>query len=221
MRNTVAVIMMGQSPEKAESSDVYMALSERFETRLTGLLDGLDAAAIEALGPAGDEMFVVCTVRTGQSVHIAEREAMRLTKEKLLDAQRGGAAAALILCTGHFELPEQLRIPVFMPEKIIFALLRSLNVHKLGVILPEEGQKTSALTYYSAFAPKVLAASPYGPRERIAQAAAELADSGADIILADCMGFTAELGALIADRSKKQVFVPRAVLPELIKAILG
>lgn len=221
MHNAVAVIMMGQSPEKPESNDVYRTLSEKFDTRMMGLLDGMDDAAIDALRPHGNEMFIVSTIRSGRGVQIAEREAMRLTREKLVEAERGGASAALILCTGHFEIPEQLKIPVFTPERIIFALFNSLNIKKLGVILPEEGQKCSALTYYASFSPVVLAASPYGGRERIAEAAGELAQSGADIILADCMGFTSELGALIAKESQKQVFVPRVVLPQLIMATLN
>jgi hypothetical protein len=41
------------------------------------------------------------------------------------------------------------------------------------------------------------------------------------MLMADCMGFTEELGELIQAASGKQVFVPRVVLPALLKAVVS
>ena len=41
-----------------------------------------------------------------------------------------------------------------------------------------------------------------------------------DVVVTDCMGFTAEMGRIVARESGKQVLVPRLVLPKLIKALL-
>ncbi len=220
MRKKVTVITMGQSPADPSQSDVYRSLSQAADTEMRGLLDGMCEDEMEALRPLGEEMFIVSTIRSGRGVQIAERHAMRLAEERLIKAQQGGSCAALILCTGHFEIPP-LNMPVWVPEKILFSLFRAMGIKKLGAIVPEEGQKGSSLNYYREFSPIVHAASPYGPKEKVAEAAAAFRDSDVDIVLADCMGFTEALGNIISRESGKQVFVPRVALPALIKAVIS
>ena len=41
-----------------------------------------------------------------------------------------------------------------------------------------------------------------------------------EVIVTDCMGFSAEMGRIVARESGKQVLVPRLVLPKLVKALL-
>ena len=74
--------------------------------------------------------------RQGREVRLAERNAIRLVNERLLEAEQSGSAAALILCTGHFDIPE-MRMPVFIPEKILFSLFRAMGVKRLGAIVPK------------------------------------------------------------------------------------
>jgi hypothetical protein len=59
----------------------------------------------------------------------------------------------------------------------------------------------------------------YGGRERLEEVAGMFANEDVDMILSDCMGFTRELGELIASASGKRVFAPRVVLPELLNAL--
>ena len=56
--------------------------------------------------------------------------------------------------------------------------------------------------------------------EDLARTAALFRDEPVDVIVTDCMGFTAEMGRIVAQESDKQVLVPRLVLPKLIKALL-
>lgn len=96
-----------------------------------------------------------------------------------------------------------------------------MGVKRLGAIVPKSGQIEASMAYYSEFSPRICAASPYGPREEIEAAAVSFRDSGVDMLMADCMGFTEELGELIQAASGKQVFVPRVVLPALLKAVVS
>lgn len=220
MRKKVTVVTMGQSPFAPETHDVYRMLAETCDVELHGILDGMSEEEIGALAPEGDELFIVSALRTGQEVRVAERNAMRLVNERLLEAERNGSAAALVFCTGHFDIPE-MRMPVFVPERILFSLFRAMGVKRLGAIVPKPGQIDASVAYYSEFSPRVCAASPYGPREAIEAAAASFRDSDVDMLMADCMGFTQELGELIQTASGKQVFVPRVVLPALLKAVIS
>ena len=112
-------------------------------------------------------------------------------------------------------------MPVFVPEKILFSLFRAMGVKRLGAIVPKPEQIEASVAYYSEFSPCICAASPYGPREEIEAAAASFRNSNVDILMTDCMGFTEELGELIQAASGKQVFVPRVVVPALLKAIVS
>lgn len=220
MKKKVAVISMGQSPAQPACNDVYRSLSDVFSVEMTGLLDGMDAEAIADLAPDPGESLIVSSLRNGQKICLAEHHAMRLVNEQLLHAQRNGCAAALILCTGHFETPD-LEIPVFVPERILFSLFRSLGIKKLGAIVPKAEQIEASLAYYSEFSPIIHAASPYGAASDIEAVSSLFRQSDVDLLLADCMGFTEELGTLISNVSGKKVFVPRTVLPELIKSIIA
>ena len=211
MRKKITVVTMGQSPVDPQTHDVYRMLAQACDVELHGILDGMSEAETETLAPEGGELFIVTSLRTGREVRLAERNAIRLVNERLLEAEQSGSAAALILCTGHFDIP----------EKILFSLFRAMGVKRLGAIVPKPGQIEASMAYYSEFSPRICAASPYGPREEIEAVAASFRDSDVDMLMADCMGFTEELGELIQAASGKQVFVPRVVLPALLKAVVS
>lgn len=220
MRKKITIVTMGQSPADPKTHDVYRMLAQDCDVEMHGILDGMSEEKIELLAPQGAEMLIVSSLRTGREVRIAERNAMSLVNERLLEAEQNGSAAALIFCTGHFDIPE-MRMPVFVPEKILFSLFRAMGVKRLGAIVPKPEQIAASEAYYSEFSPRIRAASPYGTREQIEAAAASFRNSNVDILMTDCMGFTEELGELIQAASGKQVFVPRVVVPALLKAIVS
>lgn len=116
MRKKITIVTMGQSPADPKTHDVYRMLAQDCDVEMHGILDGMSEEEIGLLAPQGAEMLIVSSLRTGREVRIAERNAMRLVNERLLEAEQSGSAAALIFCTGHFVIPE-MRMPVFVPEK--------------------------------------------------------------------------------------------------------
>ena len=220
MRKKITIVTMGQSPADPKTHDVYRMLAQDCDVEMHGILDGMSEEEIDMLAPQSSEMLIVSSLHTGREVRIAEHNAIRLVNERLIEADKGGSVAALILCTGHFDIPD-MRMPIFVPEKILFSLLRAMGVKRLGAIVPKPEQIAVSEAYYSEFSPRIRAASPYGTREQIEAAAASFRDSDVDILMTDCMGFTEELGKMIQAASGKQVFVPRVVLPALLKAIVS
>jgi protein AroM len=213
-----SIICMGQSHEK-KYEDIFQAVpGAKLEIR--GILDGMTQACLERdVFPKGDEPFIVSNLADGTEVRIAERAAISLTNGRIAALEAEGFAAALILCTGHFEPPET-DVSVLVPERVIPALLRALGVKRLGAIVPEPEQIADSLRQYAEFGPIIRAASPYGSEEALAETAAQFRDERVDLILADCMGFTRALGEIIARHSGKRVFVPRVVLPALLGALM-
>ena len=220
MGRKVMVLSMGQSPENCETNDIYATLSKTCNVKLRGILDDITEKELNLLAPAQGERFIVTALRDGREIRVAERIAMHKVNDCLIEAEQNGASAAMILCTGHFEIPP-LQMLVFTPERILLSLLRSMGVRKLGAIVPKVEQIKATEEYYKEFSPCIRAASPYGAKETIAEIAKEFRDSDIDLLMTDCMGFTKELGELIQHVAGKNVLVPRVVLPALMEAVVS
>lgn len=218
MTKKAAVISMGQTAE-GKFKDIRSAVTNA-ELTFRGLLDGLSAEhIIENCSPRGDETFIVSNLADGTEVRIAERVAISLVNEIILDLDEQNYVSALILCTGHFDIPD-VSMNVLVPERIIPALLRALDVKRLGSIVPEEEQVADTVVQYREFNPIIRASSPYGTKEELADTARLFKEEEVDLIMTDCMGFTQDLGAIVSEASGKQVFVPRVILPALLNALL-
>ena len=131
-----------------------------------------------------------------------------------------GADTVLMLCTGDFPHPEQAGGLFLLPEDLLYGILSGLKQKKLGFIVPEPDQIPFSHKQYEALNPVIRASSPYGSMEDLAKTAAAFRDEDVEVIVTDCMGFTADMGRIVARQSGKQVLVPRLVLPKLIKALL-
>ena len=107
-----------------------------------------------------------------------------------------------------------------LPEDLMFGILSGLKQKRLGFIVPEPDQIPGSQKQYAALNPIIKASSPYGSMEDLARTAALFREEPVDVVVTDCMGFTAEMGRIVARESGKQVLVPRLVLPKLIKALL-
>ncbi len=218
MRKKAAIICMGQSGEH-KYEDLCKAVSNA-DLLLTGILDGLDPEYMQQnVFPKGDEAFIVSNLADGTEVRIAEKTAIALTEKKIIELDRQGCGAALILCTGHFEVPN-VSMTVLVPERVIPALLRAMNVKRLGCIVPEPEQIRDSLKQYKEFNPIIRASSPYGTEKALAATADLFRRDEVDLVMTDCMGFTRDLGGIVSAHSGKRVFVPRVILPALLNALL-
>ena len=217
-KKIAAIVTMGQKSLK--TNDIAVAVPNAV-VREYGILDGMTLEDVKREAwPREGENFIVTNLADGTNVRVSEKQAIRRANACLTRAEAEGASAALILCTGHFELIET-KMTVLTPERVIFALLGALRVMKLGVIVPEPEQIPLTLGYYARFNPVARAASPYGSLEHLENTARMFANEDVDLILSDCMGFTLELGETIRAASGKKVFVPRVVLPALLNSIIG
>ena len=222
MSRQAGVIVLGSREIRPAMQDWISLLEPEVEVRLVGILDGLTEEEIaEQFSFAPGEDYLITKMPWGTTVQMSERkanDAMQRLAEQLFQE---GADTVLVWCTGDFRRPEVPAGKLFLlPEDLMFGVLSGLRQKQLGFIVPEPEQIPSSLAQYRSLNPIVKAASPYGPRADIAQAAAAFREEPVDVVVTDCMGFTAELGRLVAQESGKQVLVPRLILPKLMKALL-
>ena len=218
---TIGLIARG----KKENRYLWQDLIDRFGTdagvEFRGVLDGFGPEEIaEKFAFSEGEQYIVTELPDKSTVHISERgarERVALITEEFFEE---GAAAVLVLCTGDFERSGKEKGLFVIPEDILFGLLSGLRQKQIGFIVPEEGQIKGSAEHYRALDPIVKAASPYGSMEKLRETAASFKDEPVNVIVTDCMGFTAEMGQLVAEMSGKLVIVPRVVIPKVIRSML-
>ena len=107
-----------------------------------------------------------------------------------------------------------------LPEDLIYGVLSGLHQERIGFIVPEEDQIRESEEHYAALHPLVRAASPYGSMDKLAAVAESFRGEDVQVIVTDCMGFQASMGRMVAEKSGKQVIVPRLLLPKIIRAMV-
>jgi protein AroM len=143
-----AIITMGQSGSKTH--DVKAALSNAV-VREYGILDGMTLEDVKRdAWPGEDENFIVTNMADGTNVRVSEKQAIERVNECLSRAEADGAAAALILCTGHFELFET-KMTVLVPERIILYRYTSLHDSLILALLCHFDSVFSAISHRGIF----------------------------------------------------------------------
>ena len=221
MRRKVGLITIGCRENRPHWEDVISALEPEVEVSFTGVLDGLTREEVErefAFAPG--ENYLVTEMPWTASVQLREETAKQYMLRRAAEQFEAGADTVLVLCTGDFDRPQVQGKLFLLPEDLMYGILSGLRQKKLGFIVPEADQIPFSMKQYEALNPVIRASSPYGSMEDLAKTAAAFRDEDVDVIVTDCMGFTADMGRIVARESGKQVLVPRLVLPKLIKALL-
>ena len=221
MKRKVGLICMGSRENRPNWTDFISLLEPELDVEMLGVLDDLTEAEVEAqFSFAPGENYIVTEMPWGSTVHISEEKAKAVVLRRAQEHFANGADTVLVLCTGNFDRPQVQGKLFLLPEDLMFGILSGLRQKRMGFIVPEPDQIPSSLAHYADLNPVIKASSPYGSMEDLARTAALFRDEPVDVIVTDCMGFTAEMGRIVAQESDKQVLVPRLVLPKLIKALL-
>ena len=206
----------GQPGKPPNWTDFISLLEPELDVEMLGVLDDLTEAEVEAqFSFAPGENYIVTEMPWGSTVHISEEKAKAVVLRRAQEHFANGADTVLVLCTGDFDRPQVQGKLFLLPEDLMFGILSGLRQKRMGFIVPEPDQIPSSLAHYADLNPVIKASSPYGSMEDLARTAALFRDEPVDVIVTDCMGFTAEMGRIVAQESDKQVLVPRLVLPKL------
>lgn len=221
MKKRVGLITIGCRENRPNWADLIARLEPEVEVDFTGVLDGLTREEIErefAFVPG--ENYLVTEVPWASSIQLREETAKKYMLRRAEEHFANGVDTVLVLCTGDFDRPHADGTLFLLPEDLLYGILSGLRQERLGFIVPEPDQIPFSRKQYASLNPIIKASSPYGSMEDLAKTAAQFKDEPVDVIVTDCMGFTAEMGQIVARESGKQVLVPRLVLPKLIKALL-
>ena len=157
----------------------------------------------------------------GSEVHISEEKANAVVYRLACELFDRGNRTVLVLCTGDFDRPCSQRTPVFAAGRSNVRNSPGAAAVKNWDLLFQNRDRSPVLCgKYQALNPVIHAASPYGPMEELARAADAFRDEDVEIVVTDCMGFTAPMGRMVAETQRQAGAGAEAGIPKLLKALL-
>lgn len=214
----LGLVTIGQAPRVDLLPDILPILGGVPHVE-HGALDDLTSGDLDRVAPAQGESPLASRMRDGSMATIGPSALLPLLARAVSRCVDDGAAAALILCTGHLGEVDA-PIPVLHAEPLAQSGVHAIiGADPLGVINPLPGQVEEATGRWSAELGRAVpgrAANPYtqGASE-VAAAARSLADTGVRWIFLDCIGYTEEMRRAAASAAGVPVLLARSIAVRL------
>lgn len=211
---TIGAITIGQSPRDDVTCDILPILGDNVKLLQAGGLDGLTREEIEAFAPSEGDYVLISKLRDGSSVVFAERCILPRLQSCIEQLEKEGAQLILFFCTGDFPDTFKANVPVIFPCKVLNGLVPALTGNgSIAVVTPTPQQVEQSLNKWRKYLPKVQSfpASPYGDFSELEAAAAQIAKTDADLIVLDCIGYTAEMKRFFKKATGKNVILSRTI----------
>ncbi len=219
-RTRIAGITVGQAPRTDMTADLESRLAPTLELVQYGALDDLTASEVERdLAPGPGDEVLVSRMRDGSQVTFSGTKVLPLVQARIDQAERDGARAIIVLCTGSF--PE-MRHEV--PQPLFHAVARTLaGGRRVTVMVPEQTQVEQAKIWWGNHGVEVdvVSASPYAGIDGVRRTAATLRESNDAFLCLDCMGFTTQMRDAAREASGLDVLLPRTLVASVVSELLG
>lgn len=218
----IGAITVGQSPRVDVTPDLWPIFGPNVELIEAGGLDGLSREEIETFVPEEGDYVLVSRLKDGSSVTFAERYVLPRLQQCVDRLEEEGVRLILFFCTGDFPDNFRHKVPLIFPNQILFGLVPVLCAGKLAAVTPSEKQLEQSQKKWGGYGLEVksYAASPYGEMEAVEAAAREIAKTDADLVLLDCIGYTAEMKRMVAKITGKNVILSRTILARAVMELL-
>lgn len=209
---TIGLVTIGQAPREDIEATMFPG-GPPVPCQHAGALDGLDPNAIAALAPRDGEIPLVTRLRDGQEVVVAKESVLPLLAGAVKRVVADGARVVVVLCTGEFP-GLTAPVPLVFPDRVLRGTVDALLPDSiLGVLMPHPGQGPLMERKWAApgRSLRCAAASPYTGAAELGARAEELRSAGAQLIVMDCMGYTAEMKQAVATAGVPTILANRLV----------
>lgn len=219
----LAAITIGQSPRDDMTADLLRRLPPEISLVQYGALDGYTMEEAQRLyGCVPGEPVLVSRMRDGNQIRLCERHGEALVQACIDRAERDGAEAILLLCTGQFPALRHT-VALIRPQPLEYDTAKSLaDGRKIAVMVPDPEQVEPIGSRWRAHGMDVtvVSASPYLGLAGVEAAARTLRNSGAALLCLDCMGYTLEMKRAAAQASGLSVLLPRTLAASIAAELL-
>lgn len=218
----LGAITIGQAPRVDITKDILPLLPEHVELREYGALDDFSYEEIlKRFAPEEGGEVLVSRMRDGRQVKFAERFVTPLVQEKIDQAEREGADAIILFCTGVFPHFEH-RVILLEPQPLFHSVVQKLaDGKKIGLLVPMPDQIEQGYRFWggSGVDVEITSASPYLEFEKVRQAAEFFKGKDLAFICTDCMGYSVEMKRAIEEVTGLPVILPRTLVVRILNEL--
>lgn len=219
--STFGFLTIGESPR----DDVLGSMLPEVDKQRViqhGALDGLPYEQVLELRPRESEQPLVTRLRDGTEVLLAKNRLLPYLREAVTRSVSDGAEVLVILCTGEFpglDLPRPAIFPDRVLHEVVDALLPSGT---LGVLMPHEGQMAGMREKWETPQRRFIgaAASPYTAPDELASLGHRLVQGGANLIVMDCIGYTAQMRVSVSAAADVPVILANRLVGRVIEELM-
>ncbi|WP_439498662.1 AroM family protein [Bosea sp. (in: a-proteobacteria)] len=218
-------LTIGQAPRADITPILDAVIGADLPRRHAGVLDGLTPDEIARdFAPRPGQAVLITKLLDGSSVIIDRSRTEAAARKKLAMLEAEGCSTILMLCTGHFETLACDKARLVEPDRVLPGTVAALTQDaRLGIVVPLPEQIDSEAGKWAALRhePLYAAASPYGgPGPTLAEAARDLAQRGAQILLLDCMGFVESHRQQASKAAGLPVILSNSLIAKLVSEIV-
>ncbi|WP_066248336.1 AroM family protein [Neobacillus drentensis] len=211
MTKKIGLVTIGQSPRVDMTPEMEPFLGDDCSFVEAGALDDLTLEEIEKLAPQEGETTYVSRLRLGSYAKLEKSKLLPFVQEKIIKLEEE-VSSTILVCTGSFPTLTHTK-PLLFPDKILMGMVQSvIGNGMLGVMVPLQEQE-GVLTGKWGNVPHVTAsANPYLEEDDFVTPSLKLKESGATIIVLDCMGYTEKHKNIVKRTTNLPVILSRSVV---------
>ncbi len=218
----LGLITVGQAPRDDVIVDLLPIFGSEVELIQAGALDGLSLQEISSFAPQDGDYVLVSRLKDGSSAVFAERYIIPRLQECIFKLEKAGVELILFLCTGNFPAFES-HVPIIFPCDVMNGLVPALtNRSRIAVITPKQEQLEQCAEKWKGYVQSVQVTygSPYGELWEIENAAKEISKMDVDLVVLDCIGYTAAMKERVREITGVPVVLSRTIAARAVMELL-
>jgi protein AroM len=223
MPQIIGAVTVGQSPREDVIPEMAAVMEPGTVIEQCGALDGLSRQDIAAFAPAEGDYVLVSRLKDGSWVRCAEKHILSRLQDCVCRLEARGAQAIVFLCTGRFPEIFTAKCPLIYPDRLLQGLVPAVGASRLAVLCPHEEQIVQSRIRWDGAGRSlfIFAANPYEGLAGVVRAAEAVKKAGADLVVMDCIGYTAAMKQAVIDIAACPVILPRTLVGRVLAELSG
>jgi protein AroM len=218
----IGALTIGQSPRIDIVPEIQAVLGSNIEIIERGALDELGLEDAKKLRPKADDYMLVTRMRDGTQVEVASSSIIDRMTSCIEGLEKEDVDLIFLLCTGEFPQLVSTKI-ILRPDSLMRRTVGALlDQGKLGVVVPSSDQTALMNRWQSTnFTIICESVSPYtGTNEQVEKTAHRINEANVDLIVLDCLGYTAKTKQIFREITNKPVLLPRTMIARIAREML-
>lgn len=222
----IGAVTVGQSPRTDITEDAGRFFGDRVELLEFGALDRYTPEEARQLQPLPGDYVLTSRLRDGTEVRFSRGQVMDEMQRGIHLLESCGVRLILVFCTGVLQ-GLHANVPMLEPNQLLRTMTPLLTQkHRILTLSPSERQVPQSERRWKEALPDFeftsFAAFPYQadpfPEELVSRINAV---EDADLLIMDCLGFSAAMRERLQARIDKNILLPRTLLFRMACELLG